>query len=105
MLHIDAVANGREVEVVVGHSFELCLPENPTTGFRWVLGSAGKPVCTLLSDQFQAGGSTPGQGGSHCWQFQVAQVGKGTLTLTYQRPWEQASAAAQTFTLQIRARS
>ncbi len=105
MLRIDAAANGQEVEVGVGHSFELCLPENPTTGFRWVLGSTGKPVCTLLSDQFQAGGSRPGQGGSHCWQFQVGQAGKGTLTLTYQRPGEQASAAAQTFTLQLRARS
>ena len=105
MLHIDAAANGREVEVVVGDSFELCLQENPTTGFRWVLGSTGKPVCTVLSDQFHAGGSTPGQGGSHCWRFQVGQVGAETLMLTYQRPGEQASAAAQTFTLQIRARS
>jgi inhibitor of cysteine peptidase len=105
MLHMDAAANGKEIEIAIGHSFELCLPENPTTGFRWVMGSDGKPVCTLLGDQFHSDGLRPGQGGSHCWRFQVAQVGEGTLTLTYQRPWEQVSAATQTFTLQVRARS
>ena len=104
MLHIDAAANGQEIEVMVSQSFEVCLPENPTTGFRWVIGSEGKPVCTLVSDQFQAAGHTPGQGGSHCWQFQVVQAGKGTLTLSYQRPWEKTDTATQTFTLQVRTR-
>jgi inhibitor of cysteine peptidase len=105
MLHLDVTANGQEIEVAVGHSFELCLPENPTTGFRWVMRSDGKPVCTLLSDQFQPGDLTPGQGGRHCWQFQVVQIGEGSLTLTYQRPWEQVGADTQTFTLQVRVRS
>lgn len=104
MLHIDTTANGREIEIVISHSFEVCLPENPTTGFRWVLSSKGEPVCTLVNDRFQSGGQMPGQGGIHCWQFQVVQGGAGTLRLSYQRPWEQANAATQTFTLQIRAR-
>lgn len=105
MLHVDATADGREIEITSGQSFELCLPENPTTGFRWVLNSKGEPVCTLVNEQFQSGGQMPGQGGRHCWQFQAVQSGTGTLKLSYQRPWEQASTALQTFTLQIRARS
>ncbi|HXX77137.1 MAG TPA: protease inhibitor I42 family protein [Ktedonobacteraceae bacterium] len=102
MLHIDENFNEREIELHVGEEFELCLPENPTTGFRWRLITNGEPACILHSTFFESPNGTPGRGGLHYWRFQAAQVGLGNIDLVYQRLSERESASSRRFTLQVR---
>ena len=102
MLYLDETYNEREIELRVGEEFEIRLPENPTTGFRWRLVSNGEPVCVLQSDFFEPSDSTPGRGGSHSWRFQAAQVGLGNIDLVYQRSFEQEETPARRFTLRVR---
>lgn len=54
MIHLGESSNGHDLELPVGEVFELCLPENPTTEFRWQLTSNGEPACVLLSHFFEA---------------------------------------------------
>lgn len=102
MLYLDESYNEREIELGVGEEFEISLPENPTTGFRWSLASGGEPVCVLQSDFFEPADGTPGRGGSHHWRFQTVQVGLGNIDLVYQRSFEQGVAPARRFTLDVR---
>jgi len=101
MQQVDETWNGRQLEVGVGQRFELALPENPTTGFRWALESKGEPVLVLLGDAFAPSAGTPGAGGVHRWEFEASRAGSADLRLTYRRPWGQAGEAARTFALLV----
>ncbi|MGH2459299.1 MAG: protease inhibitor I42 family protein [Chloroflexota bacterium] len=101
MPRIDETWNGRQLDSSVGQRFELALPENPTTGFRWALESNGEPVLTLLGDTFVPSSGPPGAGGVHRWEFEAARAGNADLRLTYRRSWGQAGGAARTFALRV----
>jgi inhibitor of cysteine peptidase len=95
-------SNGTEIDLAAGETLEVRLQENPSTGFKWVLESAGKGACALVGDAFENGGAIPGQPGTHRWEFRAEQAGSGTITLSYQRPWEEKQSPARSFTLRVR---
>jgi len=47
MLSVTEEANGKEIELAVGGSFELVLPENRTTGYKWKEVPSSEPVITF----------------------------------------------------------
>ena len=103
MILIDKGFDGQLIEMPLGETLELRLPENPVTGFRWHLQSSGEPILTLVADSFEPGDGTPGQGGIHWWRFQSVKTGTASVQLYYRRRWEQSAKSAQTFKLQVHA--
>jgi inhibitor of cysteine peptidase len=95
-------ADQTEVQIPLGEIFEICLNENPTTGFRWNLESRGEPACTLVKDYFSPSGNVPGSGGTHHWNFKAVAPGTSSIHLTSARPWHKGP-PARTFRLGIRA--
>ena len=80
--------NGKAKTVRVGQSFELRLPENPSTGYRWRLRPIG-PVLALEGDSYVAAVSERrGAPGQHRWQFRAVEAGAVRLTLDSQRSFE-----------------
>jgi inhibitor of cysteine peptidase len=100
-LVIDETSNGRTLEAALGQTVEICLTENPTTGFRWRMAQAAEPVGTLLCDAFEPGRQAPGQPGIHRWQFKVVAAGSGPLRFVYRRSWEDDAAAASVFSVTL----
>ena len=98
---IDETSNGQTLEAALGQTVEICLEENPTTGFRWRMAQAGGPVSTLLRDAFEPGRQAPGQPGIHRWQFKVAAAGSGPVRFVYRRSWEDDAAAARVFAVTL----
>jgi len=98
---IDEAASGRTLAVEQNQMFEICLRENPTTGYRWSFAADGAPVAVLIDDSFQTDSDRPGAGGIHRWRFRAAGPGSTTITLLYQRPWEQGVQPERIFTLAI----
>lgn len=105
MLQFDDRFNGSNIELHTGENFEIILRENPTTGFRWNPISRGEPACQLLDNFVTGGGGSPGNGGSHSWQFLAVKEGHGKIEFAYQRPWEQVKSPAQSFTLSVHVRA
>jgi inhibitor of cysteine peptidase len=99
VISIDESANGTDITVPQGATLRLCLPESPTTGFRWNLASDGAPALEMTGEEREAGGGV-GQPGSHIWLFRAAYHGTGSIDLRYARPWEGGD-AGQTFTLGV----
>jgi inhibitor of cysteine peptidase len=98
----DENAHEREVGIHIGEVFEIALPENPTTGFRWSFEVSGEPFCSLLDDYFEpASQNLLGQGGYHYWHFKAVQAGLGNIALTYRRSWERTGTPARRFTLHV----
>jgi inhibitor of cysteine peptidase len=101
VLTIDETSNGHTLEAAPGQTVEICLEENPTTGFRWRMVQSGETVATLVRDAFEPGRQAPGQPGVHRWQFKAAASGSGPVRFVYRRSWEDDSAAARVFTVTL----
>ena len=102
MLQIDKPMSGGEVEVKLGDSFEVRLPENPTTGYRWRLNPSGGPAVEVQEDSFEHSGGPYGAGGIRHWRLRAVAEGTAELTMDYRRGWEQWP--AETFKITIRVR-
>ena len=104
MIELDAGANGQKVSVQVGELLHLSLPENPTTGYRWKLVSAGDPVLELVRDTFHApSAERPGRPGSHSWLLRARQPGDACVEVHASRSWESTSSPAEIFILRVAA--
>ncbi len=99
---IDEAANGRTLAVELNRTFEVCLRENPTTGYRWSFAADGAPFVVLIDDSFQSDGDRPGAGGIHRWRFRAAEPGSAKIVLSYRRPWEQGVSLERSFALSVR---
>ena len=102
MLQINKDQTGGELEIERGESFEVELPENPTTGYRWHPRSSGAPLLELEDDSFHASGGLYGAGGLRRWRFRAVQEGSADLELEYRRSWE--ARAAESFKVAVRVR-
>ena len=88
----------------VGQQFNLRLPSNPTTGFRWLLRDSAPQVLKSLGPEVYSNpedSGLVGSAGQSSWRFEAAQPGSGRLLLVYRRPWETGVAPEQTFDCQV----
>ena len=103
MRQLDEHASGTEIKLGTGDVVELCLQENPTTGFKWHFKARGQPVCAIVAENYIAGGAEPGAGGTRHWQIKAIAAGTAQIELIHARPWETEAPPARTFTMTIRA--
>jgi len=83
----DENANGQAIHLAIGQTIEICLAENPTTGFRWQLMADHEAGCAMISDAFKHPGDQPGRGGEHRWIFEAVRSGGCDIELRYRRRW------------------
>ena len=101
MSQVNEASNGKEIELPVGETLEVRLPENRTTGFQWVVESSAKSVSSLVNEKVEAG-SKPGEPGIHHWYFRTERPGSDRIELSYRRPWEEKEKPGRTFALDVR---
>src|SRR5450755_218745 len=101
-MRVGEEANGRTLDLIVGATLDLVLPENRSTGFRWELSSPGHPVATVEHDSYEAAAGPPGRPGRHTWVFRAVEPGEERYQLAYRRSWEGEKPPAQSFSLVLR---
>jgi len=99
-MHVSEADDGREIEVAVGETLELALPETSGTGFRWTLTSRTESILTLEKEYSADAVTAPGSGRMRCWRFRAIAPGKAMLELGYARPWEK-QAPMRSFTVKL----
>ena len=97
---ISSVDHGSTVELRLGDTLVVRLPESPGTGFRWALGSDSPSVLEPNGDSYVPG-SGGGIGGGGNRQFSFRAVGAGTreLNLVKWREWEGESSIKDRFSV------
>ncbi len=101
MIRHDDPADGARVDARSGEPFEISLPENPTTGYRWHvdrvdgLETAGDP-------QFEPGGSGVGAGGRRTFQLAGSQSGDAVISFSLRRPLDASGVQTRTITVAVR---
>ena len=81
---------------------EVCLPENPTTGYRWAVDSVDSNILKLQNSKYSMGGNVGiGGGGTRTMIFQGAAVGNTNLNLNLWREWVGASSIINRFRVTV----
>ena len=96
MIELDETAAGQSVTAHLGDQVRVCLAENPTTGYRWLLARNSSAILTLMHDQATAPGTPdtpprPGEPGQHVWVFKAHSAGEAELRFESTRPWEKTA--------------
>ena len=103
-MQYDEPSNGREIELRSGDEFAVSLPETRTAGYRWTVGSDGRPTLLCTSDHSAPNQGQVGGSGRHEWHFRAATEGWAVIEMHYGRPWENDAKPERTFTLKVRVR-
>lgn len=91
--------SGRTVEVAPATSVRLRLPENPSTGYRWMLTMQPAGCLELGSDNFERpSAAMPGAGGVRALAISAVPLTPCKLTLSSRRAWEAEVAPAPELT-------
>lgn len=91
------------VTVKPDDDFLVALPANPTTGYSWAATVSNAKVVTADGAAYRAPASKAmGAGGEQVLAFEAQHPGTATITLSYRRPWEKSTPAAQTVTIVVR---
>ena len=93
--------NGQTIDLLVGQTLEIRLPENPTTGFRWQLMGNDRSVCSMTSNAFKEKLGPPGCGGKHSWIFEAVRPGGYDIELRYRRRWANPAQPERMFKIHI----
>lgn len=92
--------DGKTVNVSSGDFVKISLPENPSTGFRWIVTTTG-PV-SLIRNQYAS--SNPdsmiaGAGGTRTWTYMVKGNGISEFHGIYKQSWMPTTGEEKTFDL------
>ncbi len=100
---LTAKDDGATADVTVGDLLQVSLAGNPTTGYTWEAAPApDAAVLAQLGDaQFAPESNLDGAPGTMTLMFKAIGAGKTTLTLVYHQPWDQTTAPAKTFTVDV----
>ena len=79
-------SSGSRVSASAGDFIVVRLSENPTTGHRWEVESAGG--LELLNDSFMGSSGVPGAGGERVFRFAAVTPGLAGIKATLRRAWE-----------------
>ncbi|TET70367.1 MAG: hypothetical protein E3J56_08095 [Candidatus Aminicenantes bacterium] len=97
--------NGKEFKIHIGETFQVILPENPTTGYIWTVYKPGTPNISLVSKSFSSPQEEPpavGRGGTRIFTFRASEVGLAELHLRLRRPWEEESKFSDSFHIKLK---
>jgi inhibitor of cysteine peptidase len=102
-MRLGEAAHDSTVALAPGETLELCLPETPTTGYRWHVIADGGPACAIADAGVTApSSSVPGRSGERCWTVAAMGAGTGEIELQRRRSWETAGEPGAVFRLHVR---
>ena len=95
----------RTVDVALGDTLLLALPENPTTGHLWALDRPEASPVTVLSSEFsRPQADRMGAPGVRSLRLKPTQAGTLQLRLKRWRPWEGDPSVVERFDLTVQVR-
>lgn len=98
MLHLTLDDSGHCIPLSTGAVFELCLPESPTTGVRWILPETDE--LDLISDSYsQAQTNGIGASGMRALQFRTTSTGLVKFHMIRAQAWSSENTQDASFDL------
>jgi inhibitor of cysteine peptidase len=96
--------NGRTVDLRVGESVRLILPENATTGYRWTVDHFDREVVDPAGSEPHYAGGAVGSAGQVAFDFKAKKAGSGEVALKYWRHFEGEGSVVKRFRFRLTAK-
>jgi inhibitor of cysteine peptidase len=93
---------GKTVDVHVGQTVIVSLPENASTGYRWAIEHADPSLVEAREAEPRYPSGAVGAGGRAQWVFLAKIPGTTLITLKQLRPWEGDASIVGRFHVQLR---
>lgn len=94
--------DGQTVDVHVGQRIDLSLPENASTGYRWMLEHVDAQRVEAREEKPRYPSGALGSGGRAAWVFVPKTPGAALITLKQWRPWEGDASIVARFRVELR---
>jgi inhibitor of cysteine peptidase len=101
MLLIAEKDNGQTVDIPVGDSVRINLPENATTGYRWEVDRYDEEFIEAIATEPHYRADTIGSGGEVGFIFKGKKIGSGEIVLKHWRHWEGDASITSRFRLRL----
>jgi predicted secreted protein len=85
---IEVRSSGEEVEASSGDRVVVRIPENATTGYRWVVDDVPGTLELEADELIPPETGRPGAGGERCLTFAARGGGRARIELRLVRPWD-----------------
>ena len=95
--------NERTVDLRVGESVRLTLPENATTGYRWTVDHFDREVVDPAGSEPHYAGGAVGSAGQIMFDFKAKKAGSGEVALKYWRHFEGEGSVVKRFRFRLNA--
>lgn len=99
---VTEVDNGTTVEVHVGETVVLRLPENATTGYRWAIEGLNADLVEAQEEPYTSQSNTVGGGGEAGWTLHAKTPGVTEIKLRLWRHWEGERSVLRRFGVTLR---
>lgn len=99
--------NREEYYLFSGEPFRLILPENPTSGYIWMVAEPPSSNVFLLRQEYFPGNfgfPRMGSGGFRNMIFETIEKGRAELVIRLRRPWDPEEEYVDLFTLRFEVR-
>ena len=97
--------NGRTVDLRVGETVDVTLPENATTGYRWAVDRLDPGIVEANESKARYPSDRTGSAGEATFSFKASEAGSGDVSLKYWRHFEGDSSITQRFRIRLNAKS
>jgi len=104
MLIIVEKDNGQTLDVRVGESVWINLPENATTGYRWAIDRYDDEFIEAVATEPRYTENAIGSGGEVAFSFRARKTGTGEIILKHWRHWEGDLSVTRRFCLRLNVR-
>src|SRR4051812_49320584 len=100
MASLTEADNDRTLELTVGETVRISLPENATSGHRWALDRVDDFIEATGEDSHHAAGAV-GSGGEVAFTFRPKKSGSGEIVLKYWRHFEGDASVQKRFRVRL----
>ncbi len=91
----------RTVDIRLGQTVRVTLPENASTGYRWAVERSDEEILETLKPEPHYPAGAVGSGGEVAFAFRGRKAGTGEILLKRWRPWEGDASVTGRFRLRI----
>jgi len=90
-------SNNTDNKIEVGKSFQVVLPSNQTTGYKWEMVDLTSGVLEQVKNDYRVSKkyaeNVVGTGGEETWTFKVLKDERSHIVMEYRRPWNKSDVA------------
>lgn len=105
MRSLSLADDGGTVDIEIGDTLSVCLPENATSGHIWAPDDLDPDMLELLAEAPDYPGRVVGSGGEVTFQIRAAAPGVAELAFKKWREWEGSGSIVERFRVRVTVRA